>query len=47
MYSARNLSNAFDSFYEFMIDPITKEVLKFTNLPNSRMWDKFDLTKIN
>lgn len=27
LYSARNLANAFDTFYEFMIDPITKEVL--------------------
>ena len=33
MYSARNLSNAFDSFYEFMIDPITKEVLNDLDYP--------------
>ena len=33
MYKARNLSNAFDSFYEFMIDPITKEVLNDLDYP--------------
>jgi len=33
MYHARNLSNAFDSFYEFMIDPITKEVLNDLDYP--------------
>jgi len=33
MYKARNLSNAFDSFYEFMIDPITKEVLDDLDYP--------------
>lgn len=33
MYSARNLSNAFDSFYEFMIDPITKEILNDLDYP--------------
>lgn len=33
MYRARNLSNAFDSFYEFMIDPITKEVLDDLDYP--------------
>lgn len=33
MYRARNLSNAFDSFYEFMIDPITKEVLNDLDYP--------------
>lgn len=33
MYKARNLSNAFDSFYEFMIDPITKEVLDDMDYP--------------
>lgn len=33
MYSARNLSNAFDSFYEFMIDPITKEILDDMDYP--------------
>jgi len=27
IYGARNLANAFDTFYEFMIDPITKEIL--------------------
>lgn len=35
------------AYYLAFVHPITKEVLKFTNLPNSRMWDKFDLTKIN
>ena len=33
MYNARNLSNAFDSFYEFMIDPITREVLDDLDYP--------------
>lgn len=33
LYNARNLSNAFDSFYEFMIDPITKEVLEDMDYP--------------
>ena len=33
MYHARNLSNAFNSFYEFMIDPITKEVLDDLDYP--------------
>lgn len=33
MYGARNLSNAFDTFYEFMIDPITKEVLHDLGYP--------------
>jgi len=33
MYNARNLSNAFDSFYEFLIDPITKEVLDDLDYP--------------
>lgn len=33
LYNSRNLSNAFDSFYEFMIDPITKEVLEDLDYP--------------
>lgn len=33
IYGARNLANAFDTFYEFMIDPITKEVLEDLNYP--------------
>lgn len=33
MFKARNLANAFDSFYEFMIDPITKEVLEDLDYP--------------
>ena len=32
-YNARNLANAFDTFYEFMIDPITAEVLKDMGYP--------------
>lgn len=33
LYNARNLGNAFDSFYEFMIDPITEEVLETLGYP--------------
>lgn len=33
IYGARNLANAFDTFYEFMIDPITKEVLEELDYP--------------
>jgi len=33
LYSARNLANAFDTFYDFMIDPITKEVLEELDYP--------------
>lgn len=33
MYNARNLANAFDTFYEFMIDPITRDVLKELGYP--------------
>lgn len=33
LYGARNIANAFDSFYEFMIDPITKEVLTELDQP--------------
>lgn len=33
IYGARNLANAFDSFYDFMIDPITAEVLEDLNYP--------------
>lgn len=33
LFKARNLANAFDSFYEFMIDPITKEVLEDLDYP--------------
>lgn len=33
LYGARNLANAFDSFYEFMIDPITKQVLNDFDYP--------------
>jgi hypothetical protein len=33
LYGARNLANAFDSFYQFMIDPITKEILEQLNYP--------------
>lgn len=33
MFKARNLANAFDSFYEFMIDPITKEILEDLDYP--------------
>lgn len=33
LYKARNLANAFDTFYEFMIDPITKEVLSDLGYP--------------
>jgi hypothetical protein len=33
LYNSRQLANAFDSFYEFMIDPITKEVLNDLGYP--------------
>ena len=33
LYNARNLANAFDTFYEFMIDPITRDVLKELGYP--------------
>lgn len=33
LYGARNLANAFDTFYEFMIDPITKEILEELDYP--------------
>lgn len=33
IYGARNLANAFDSFYDFMIDPITAEVLEDLGYP--------------
>ena len=33
LYGARNLANAFDTFYEFMIDEITKEVLTELDYP--------------
>lgn len=33
LYSAKNLANAFNTFYEFMIDPITKEVLTDLDYP--------------
>lgn len=33
MFGFRNVGNAFDNFYELMIDPITKEVLEDLNYP--------------
>lgn len=33
LYGSRNLANAFNTFYEFMIDPITEEILTKLNLP--------------
>lgn len=33
LFNARNLANAFDTFYEFMIDPITKSVLDDLDYP--------------
>lgn len=33
LYGARNLANAFDSFYEFLVDPITKEILEQLDYP--------------
>lgn len=33
IYGARNLANAFNTFYEFMIDPITKEILEELDYP--------------
>lgn len=33
MFGTRIIGNAFDNFYELMIDPITKEVLEDLNLP--------------
>lgn len=32
-FGVRNIANAFDNFYNLMIDAITKEVLDFLNLP--------------
>lgn len=33
MYNQRNLASAFDNFYDFMIDPITKEILSDLDYP--------------
>lgn len=33
MYKQRNIASAFDNFYDFMIDPITKEILEDLDLP--------------
>lgn len=33
MYKRRNLTSAFDNFYDFMIDPISKGILEDLNLP--------------
>lgn len=33
MFNQRNLSSAFDNFYDFMIDPISKSVLEDMNYP--------------
>jgi hypothetical protein len=33
MFSVRNVGNAFDNFYESMIDPITREILEDLNYP--------------
>lgn len=33
LYGARQLANAFDTFYEFMIDPISKEILTDLGYP--------------
>lgn len=35
MFNQRNIGNAFDNFYDFMIDPITKEVLEDLNYPTT------------
>ncbi len=35
LFNQRNIASAFDNFYDFMIDPITKEVLEDLNLPNN------------
>lgn len=35
MYNQRNLASAFENFYDFMIDPITKEVLEDLNYPTN------------
>ena len=35
LLSRRNIGNAFDNFNDFMIDPITKEVLEDLNLPTN------------
>lgn len=35
MFNQRNLVSAFDNFYDFMIDPITKEVLEHLDLPTT------------
>lgn len=33
MFNQRNLASAFDNFYDFMIDPITREILKELDYP--------------
>lgn len=33
MYNQRNIATAFNNFYDFMIDPITKEILEELNYP--------------
>lgn len=33
LFNSRNLASAFDTFYEFMIDPITKEILEDLKYP--------------
>lgn len=33
MFNQRNLASAFDNFYDFMIDPITKEILQDLDYP--------------
>ena len=35
MFNQRNIGNACDNFYDFMIDPITKEVLEDLNYPTT------------
>lgn len=33
MFSQRNIASAFDNFYDFMIDPITRDILQDLSLP--------------